>query len=60
MKTFEFTHIKEGIGSTHRGTLGTYTTTTRVTHKLESKARLAKQRSEFAKDVMYPRKDLQG
>ena len=26
MKTFEFTHIKEGIGSTHQGILGTYTT----------------------------------
>ena len=26
MKTFEFTHLKEGIGSTHQGILGTYTT----------------------------------
>ena len=26
MKTFGFTQIKEGIGSTHRGILGTYTT----------------------------------
>ena len=26
MKTFEFTHIKESIGSTHQGILGTYTT----------------------------------
>ena len=26
MKTFKFTHIKEGIGSTHQGILGTYTT----------------------------------
>ena len=26
MKTSEFTHINEGIGSTHQGILGTYTT----------------------------------
>ena len=26
MKTFEFTHIKEGIGSTRQVILGTYTT----------------------------------
>ena len=26
MKTSELTHIKEGIGSTHQGILGTYTT----------------------------------
>ena len=26
MKTFEFTHTMEGIGSTHQGILGTYTT----------------------------------
>ena len=26
MKTFEFTHIMKGIGSTHQGILGTYTT----------------------------------
>ena len=26
VKTSEFTHIKEGIGSTHQGILGTYTT----------------------------------
>ena len=25
VKTFEFTHIKEGIGSTHRGILESYT-----------------------------------
>ena len=30
MKTFEFTHIMEGIGSTHRGILETYTTTLEV------------------------------
>ena len=30
MKTFEFTHIMEGIGSTHRGILETYTTTSGV------------------------------
>jgi len=26
VKIFEFTHIKEGIGSTHQGILGTYAT----------------------------------
>ena len=30
MKTFEFTQIKEGIGSTHRGIVETYTTTSGV------------------------------
>ena len=30
MKTFEFTQFREGICSTHRGILGTYTTNFRV------------------------------
>ena len=43
MKTFEFTHIKEGIGSTHRGFLETYTTSFKSKyHQLESKAWLVK------------------
>ena len=30
MKSFGFTQIREGIGSTHRGIVGTYTTNFRV------------------------------
>ena len=43
MKTFGFTRIKEGIGSTHRGILETYTTSFNSKyHQLESRAWLAK------------------
>ena len=42
-ETFEFTPIKEGIGSTHRGIVETYTTSFKNKyHQLESKPRLAK------------------
>ena len=50
MKTFKFTHIKEGIGSTHRGIVGTYNTTFRSNkHRLESRAWLKKQRIQLPK-----------
>ena len=43
MKTFEFTHIKEGIGSTRQGIVETYTTSFKSKyHQLKSRAWLAK------------------
>ena len=42
-KLFGFAQIKEGIGSTHRGILETYTTSfNSKSHQLESRAWLAK------------------
>ena len=43
VKTFGFTRIKEGIGSTHQGLLGIYTTNFESNdHQLESRAWFAK------------------
>ena len=51
MKTFEFTHIKEGIGSTRQGIVETYTTSfNSKLYKLESRAWLTK-----AEDTIYQR-----
>ena len=51
MKSFGFTQIKEGIGSTHQGILGTYTTSFKSKyHQLESRAWLAK-----GEDTIYQR-----
>src|SRR3954469_18063242 len=48
MKTFEFTHIKEGIGSTHQGIVEIDTTSFNSKyHKLESRAWLVNQRIGF-------------
>ena len=48
MKTFEFTHIMEGIGSNHRGIMETYTTSFNSKyHKLEIRAWLVNQRIGF-------------
>ena len=48
MKTFEFTHVMEGIGSTHRGIVETYTTSFNSKyHQLESRAWLAKSRNRI-------------
>ena len=61
VKTFEFTHIKEGIGSTRQGIMETYTTSFNSKyHQLESRAWLRKQRIQFTKGIMYPRKGSQG
>ena len=51
MKTLRFTSIKEGIGSTHRGILGTYTT------NLRSNITPARRQSmvEKADDTIYQR-----
>ena len=60
VKTSEFTHIKEGIGSTRHGIVETYTTSFNSKyHQLENRAWLRKQRIQFAKSIMYPRKDSQ-
>ena len=49
--TFEVTQIKEGIGSTHQGILGTYTTSFKSKyHQLESRAWLTK-----GEDTIYQR-----
>ena len=54
VKTSEFTHIKEGIGSTRQGIVETYTTSFNSKyHQLESRAWLAKQRIQFTKGIMY-------
>ena len=54
--SFEFTRIREGIGSTHRGILGTYTTNFSVRiYQLESRACLAK-----ADDRIYQRHYVSG
>ena len=48
MKNFEFTHIMEGIGSTHRGIMEAYTTSFNSKyHQLESRAWLAKSRNRI-------------
>ena len=48
VKSAEFTPIKEGIGSTHRGILETYTTSFESNyHQLESRAWLAKSENEI-------------
>ena len=61
VKTFEFTPIKEGIGSTHRGILETYTTSFNSKyHQLKSRAWLRKQRIQFTKGIMYPREGPRG
>ena len=53
--------FRAGIGSTHRGILGTYTTSfNRKYHQLRNKAWLRKQRIQFTKGIMYPRKRLTG
>ena len=51
MKTLGFTRIREGIGSTHRGILGTYTT------NLKSNITQARRQSmvEKAEDTIYQR-----
>ena len=60
MKSFEFTHIMEGIGSTHRGIVETYTTSfNNKFHQLEGGAWLRKQTIQFTKGIMYPRKGSQ-
>ena len=54
VKTSEFTHIKEGIGSTRQGIMETYTTSfSSKCHQLESRAWLAKQRIQLNKGIMY-------
>ena len=61
MKTSEFTHNKEGIGSTRQGIVETYATSfNREYHQLENIARLREQRIQFTKIIMYPRKGSQG
>ena len=61
MKTSEFTHIKEGIGSTRQGIMETYTTSfNSKCHQLESRAWLAKQMIQFTKGTMYQGKNSQG
>ena len=52
--SFKFTRIREGIGSTRRGILGTYTTNFRIKiYQLESRAVLTKQRIQFTRGIMY-------
>ena len=54
--SFEFTRIREGIGSTRRGILGTYTTNFRIKiYQLESRAWLTK-----ADDRIYQRHYVSG
>ena len=61
VKTSEFTHIKEGIGSTRQGIMETYTTSfSSKCHQLESRAWLAKQRIQLNKGIMYQGKNSQG
>ena len=60
-ETFEFTHIKEGIGSTRQGIMETYTTSFNSKyHQLENRAWLRKQRIQFTQGFIYPWKDSQG
>ena len=61
MKTVGFPQIKEGIGLTHRGILGTYTTnfgvnntSSKVEHGCQN------ERIQFTKGIMYQRKGSQG
>jgi hypothetical protein len=55
------TVFREGIGSTHQGILGTYTTNFNSKyHQLESRAWLAKQKIQFTKGTMYQGKNSQG
>ena len=61
VKTFGFTQIKKGIGSTRQGIVESYTTSfNRKYHQLENRAWLRKQRIQFTKSIMYPRKGSQG
>ena len=61
VKTSEFTHIKEGIGSTRQGIVETYTTSFNSKyHQLENRAWLRKQRIQFTKGFIYPWKGSQG
>ena len=61
MKTFGFTQIKKGIGSTRQGIVETYTTSfNRKYHQLENRAWLRKQRIQFTQGFIYPWKDSQG
>ena len=54
VKTSEFTHIKEGIGSTRQGIMETYTTSFNSKyHQLENRAWLRKQRIQFTEGIMY-------
>ena len=60
VKTSEFTHIKEGIGSTRQVIVETYTTSFNSKyHQLESRAWLAKQRIQLNKGIMYQGKNSQ-
>ena len=54
VKTLGFKRIRGGIGSTHRGVLGTYSTNFRSKqHKLESRAWLTKGEDTITKGIMY-------
>ena len=61
VKTFGFTQIKKGIGSTCQGIMETYTASfNRKYHQLENRAWLRKQRIQFTKGIIYPWKGSQG
>ena len=61
MKTFEFTHIKEGIGSTHRVILETYTTSYKSKcHQLQAEHGWPNQRIGFINGIMYQERPSRG
>ena len=61
MKTFEFTHIMKGIGSTHRGIVETYTTNFGVNNTSSIVEHgCQKERIQFTKGIMYQGKNSQG
>ena len=59
MKTFGFTQIKKGIGSTRQGIMETYTTSFESKYyQLESRAWLAKGEDTITKGIYVSGKEL--
>ena len=60
VKTSEFTHSKEGIGSTHQGVLRTYTTNFGVNNTSSKVDHCSKADDTIYQGIIYPWKGSQG
>ena len=60
MKTFKFTHIKGGIGSSHRGFLEHIPRTLGVINTNSIVEQVQKKMIQFTKGIIYPWKGSQG
>jgi len=60
VKTLGFTWIKEGIGPTHRGILGTYTTNSTSKITQARRQSMVEKAEDITKGIMYLRKGSKG